>query len=159
VEWQLSGSETLWNGWCPPKDTKFLGLIDAQQWHHLTETNRGNQVPWSWSYKSLWATWCCCWEPSLGSHQEHHWAVFPSCRAVLLSLPKLWPFNTVPHVVVIPNHKDICCYFIIVILPLLWIVNIWYVTTSTRQVQNHWSRSSESWIIGIHNCALICRYS
>ena len=27
-----------------------------------TESRRGHQIPWSWSYRILWAIWCGCWE-------------------------------------------------------------------------------------------------
>lgn len=36
----------------------------------LSEKKRGCKIPWSWSYRWLYAAWYECWEPKFGPLEE-----------------------------------------------------------------------------------------
>lgn len=57
----------------PPYPSLFLNIYFFNSWvgvYVLVETRRGHQIPWSWSYKRLWAAWAGCWELDLGPLEE-----------------------------------------------------------------------------------------
>lgn len=55
--------------------------VGMYMWVQVSMEVRG--VPWSWSYRWLWATQCSCWNPNSGPSQEKH--------VLLITVPYLQP--------------------------------------------------------------------